>query len=93
LSEALENPGKSAMFRHVRLCKDDAVTSINAARKVERHEVATAICESFWGLAYGDSVQIDEWKKALILVLRVDPILDRTEIVAERQSARGSDPA
>ncbi|MNY35179.1 hypothetical protein D3C86_1695660 [compost metagenome] len=71
----------------MRLHKDGALLRIDAAGQIQRQRIQRSLAQFFRVLTYGDGVQIDDAVDAVVIVLQLDPLTQRTHVVANAQFA------
>jgi hypothetical protein len=87
--DAIEDPGELGMGRDLALIEDDVALRIDAGGDESGGNLARAGGEFGWILPHCDRVQIDDAIDAVEVVLQMDEVADRAEIVAEVQVSRG----
>src|SRR5712691_5280770 len=87
--DGVEQPVQLSMLGHVGLHEHDAPLRVESrGQEADRH-VERALPQGRHVVRLGDGVQVHDTEQALVLVLQPDPVLHRTEIVADVQLARG----
>jgi hypothetical protein len=89
--DAIEHPGELGVGGHRTLQQDDVLPVVDAGRHQRRGAEARIGGELLGLLEHRDRMHIDDAIDALEILLQRDPVLDRAEIVAECESARGLD--
>jgi hypothetical protein len=75
----------------MRLKKDRALFGIEARGNQLNHFFHSGLAEFFRILLHGESVQVNHGKKAVVLILKLNPLLYRAQIVPQMQLSRGLD--
>ena len=73
------------MFRHVRLHEDSAFLRVDAAGQIQRQGVQRRLAQLLRILAHGDGVLVHDAIDAVVIVLHVYPLTQRTHVVANGQ--------
>lgn len=73
------------MFRHVRLNEDSAFLRVDAAGQIQRQGVQRRLTQLLRILAHGDGVLVHDAIDAVVIVLHVYPLTQRTHVVANGQ--------
>ena len=71
------------------LIEDDVLFRLDARREIGRCHLARVVAQLFGVLPNRDGMQIDHAVNALVVVLQIHEIADRTQIVAQMQIAGG----
>ena len=75
----------------MRLHEDGGNVRINASRDIHGGAFARLLPQLGRILGDGDGVQIDDAIEAVVVMLHFDPLLQRAEVVADGEVARGLD--
>mmetsp|Transcript_3214 Transcript_3214/g.8894 ORF Transcript_3214/g.8894 Transcript_3214/m.8894 type:complete len:267 (-) Transcript_3214:1191-1991(-) len=100
--DAVEQPGKLGMGRDMGLDKDFRLGRIDSSGNVQGSTRQGTLLEFLGIVGHGNGVQINDAKEVfdrnhfpivvvLVLVLEVDPLADRSEVVSEMEAAGGLD--
>mmetsp|Transcript_50157 Transcript_50157/g.132002 ORF Transcript_50157/g.132002 Transcript_50157/m.132002 type:complete len:478 (+) Transcript_50157:177-1610(+) len=84
---AVEQPRQLRVRRHVRLHKHLGALRINSAREIQRGGAVRVLRELLGRVRRGDRVQVDHAEIVVVLLLILDPLPNRTQIVAQVQHA------
>ena len=91
VGDGVQDPHELAVRRHVALHEDDRALRVDPAGQEEVDQVDGVAPELGTHLPHGDGVQVHGAVHAVVGLLHGYPVLDRAEIVAEVQRARGLD--
>ncbi|MNI81472.1 hypothetical protein D3C73_1380890 [compost metagenome] len=73
------------MFRHVGLNENGAFLRIDTTRQIQRQRIQRSITQLLRVLADGDSMLVHDTVDAVVIILHVYPLTQRTHIVANGQ--------
>ena len=90
--DAVENPAKFGVGRHLRLIKQNGFGRIKASCQIPSGDFACGFCQFRRVLPNRDRVHINHTINCFHLPLHADEPFDRAKIVAKLQAARGFDP-
>src|SRR5204862_328491 len=79
------------MLRHVRLHEHDRPLRVEPGGEQPDRHVDRALRQGRGVVGLRDGVQVNHAEETVVLVLQANPVLDRAEIVADVQLARGLD--
>src|SRR5882724_3413864 len=85
--DAVKHPGQFRMFSNIRLNEDGRDCRINSDCNVDARQLASFLGQKLRVLPRGDRVQVDDAKKALILMLQPHPVAQRAEVIAQMDVA------
>ena len=88
LGVATQYPCKLCVLRNLTLDEENALFRVDAEREHHRVGGKRVFAEFRRVLAHGDGVQVGKRVHAFIVVLQRDEVLQRAEVVAEREHAR-----
>lgn len=71
----------------MRLHEDGAFFRIDTAGQVQRQRIQRGLAQFLGVLAHGDGMQIDDAVDAVVVVLHLHPLTQRTHVVADGQFA------
>ena len=84
-----KSSASSACCGDVRLLEDDGAAGVEAGgEKVERDLEDVLLHAGGVGVVGGEGVQVGDEEEAVVVVLEVDPVVQRTHVVAEVQACR-----
>src|SRR5439155_14328190 len=87
----VEQPVELAVLRDVRLHEYDRPLGVEADGEQPDRHFDGPLGEARHLVRLRDGVQIDDREEAVVLMLQRNPVLDRAEIIADVQLARGLD--
>ena len=91
-SDAGEHPGQLRVRRHRRLHHNGALVRVDARRQVERGQFEDLGAQLGGVLVEGDRVQVYDTENGFVVGLDAHPVLQRAQIIADVQVARGLHP-
>ena len=77
------------MLRHVGLNEDGAFLRVDTARQIQRQRVQRGLTQLLRVLTNGNRVLVNDAVNAVVIVLHVYPLTQRTHIVANGQFTGG----
>ena len=83
-SDTVKNPGQLCVGENARLQEQDMARRIDAARQQNGRHLQRLPTQRRRILPDRDGVQIHHAPKALVVVLKPDPVADRTKVVPQR---------
>ena len=85
----VEQPGELGVRGHVRLYEQRRALGVNTGGQIQTQEFVASLSQRGRILTHRDRVHIREHEQAVVGVLHGHPVLERADIVAQRQRARG----
>ncbi len=84
----IQNPHELGVFRHVRLHEERRLRRVDARSEIDLRDLERLLPELRRILRHRDRMQVDDREERLVLVLKRDPLPDRSEIIADMGIAR-----
>ena len=87
--QAVEHPAELRVLGDLALHEDRRPRRVDAHREQLRGRPQGALAQQLGVLLDGDRVQVGDEEERLVVALEVDPLAERTEVVAEVEGVRG----
>ena len=89
IGEAIENPRKLSMGRHMRLKIYEVVLTVDAAGKILSEKVHASFAQGSGVLTHCDGMKVYNRENAIVVILQLNPAFESTEVVAYGDAACG----